>query len=60
VRLSGQQLIIFVPGMLCVFFFPSIAMKGDVSKSGCVATQGLPAVIWVQQDALGLSCKNSN
>lgn len=57
-RLSGQQLIIIVPSVLG--FFPSIAMKGAVSKRVVFATQGLPAVIWVQQDALGLSCKNSN
>lgn len=38
-------------------------MEGAVSKRVAALPHwaaGLPAVIWVQQDALGLSCKNSN
>lgn len=57
-RLSGQQLIIIVPSVLV--FFSLYSNEGSRFKEGCVATQGLPAVIWVQRDALGLSCKNSN
>jgi len=38
-------------------------MEGAVSKRVAALPRqaaGLPAVIWVQEDALGLSCKNSN
>lgn len=36
-------------------------MEGAASKRNLPHwAAGLPAVIWVQQDALGLSCKNSN
>lgn len=47
----------------CSWWVFSIAMEGSVSKRVAALPHwaaGLPAVIWVQQDALGLSCKNSN